>query len=383
MAELKQMLDKHVWHGVHTSSLTPMQRSAIIRSFMFLKDKFLAFGAFERFKARLVAAGNQQDKGLHDDLSSPRVATSSVLTVAAKEGRRVIPIDIGGAFLNADMSPTGIDVHIRLDRVMSLMLIQLDPSYEKFRDRNDTVVVRLDKALYGCVEASPLWYKDLKSKLVANGFVENPYDRCLFNIIGSSGYNGVTKVSTQAALYLRSDQPSFDRLRFPRTSIWLLEHSNGLRQDKLQEAISKIKDFTMIYRHQRLSHHLCLLFIAAMAAAENRKVIAIDIGGAFLSADTSPTGIDVHMRIDRVMSTMLIQFDPSYEKFRGINGTVVVRLDRALHGCVEASLLWYKDLKSKLVADGFIENSYDRCVFNKIGCVFNKPLSFCMWTISW
>ena len=190
MAELKQMLDKHVWHGVHTSSLTPMQRSAIIRSSMFLKDKYLASGAFERFKARLVAGGNQQDKGLYDDLSSPTVATSSVLTVAAiaaKEGRRVIAIDIGGAFLNADMSPTGIDVHMRLDRVMSSMLIQLDPSYEKFRDRNDTVVVRLDKALYGCVEASLLWYKDLKSKLVANGFVENPYDRCLFNKIGSSG----------------------------------------------------------------------------------------------------------------------------------------------------------------------------------------------------
>ena len=190
MAELKQMLDKHVWHGVHNSSLTPMQRSAIIRSYMFLKDKYLASGAFERFKARLVAGGNQQDKGLYDDLSSPTVATSSALTVAAiaaKEGRRVIAIDIGGAFQNADMSPTGIDVHMRLDRVMSSMLIQLDSPYEKFRDRNDTVMVRLDKALYGCVETSLLWYKDLNSKLVANGFVENPYDRCLFNKIGSSG----------------------------------------------------------------------------------------------------------------------------------------------------------------------------------------------------
>ena len=110
-----------------------------------------------------------------------------------------------------------------------------------------------------------------------------------------------------------------------------------------------------------------MLAIAAIAAAENRKVIAIDIEGAFLNADMSPTSIDVHMRLDRVMSTMLIQLDPSYEKFRGINGTVVVRLDKALYGCVEASLLWYKDLKSKLVADGFIENPYDRCVLNKIG----------------
>ena len=99
MAELKQMLDKHVWHGVHTSSLTPLQRSAIIRSSIFLKDKYLASGAFERFKARLVAGGNQQDKGLYDDLSSPTVATLSVLTIAAiaaAEGRKAIAIDIWG-----------------------------------------------------------------------------------------------------------------------------------------------------------------------------------------------------------------------------------------------------------------------------------------------
>ena len=54
----------------------------------------------------------QEDKkGLYDDLSTPTVATSSVLTIAAiaaAENRKVIAIDIGGAFLNADMSPTGI-----------------------------------------------------------------------------------------------------------------------------------------------------------------------------------------------------------------------------------------------------------------------------------
>ena len=190
MAELKQMLDKHVWHGVHTRDLSKKQRSAIIRSSMFLKDKYLASGAFERFKARLVAGGNQQDKGLYEELSSPTVATSSVLAIAAiaaAESRKVIAIDIGGAFLNADMAPTGVEVHMRLNRVMTSMLIQLDSSYEKYREPDNTVVVKLDKALYGCVEASLLWYNDLKNKLTADGFVENPYDRCVFNKIGKSG----------------------------------------------------------------------------------------------------------------------------------------------------------------------------------------------------
>ena len=184
------MLDKQVFHGVHTRDLTKTQQSAIIRSSMFLKDKYLASDAFERFKARLVAGGNQQDKELYQDLSSPTAATSSVLSIAAlaaSEGRKVVAIDIGGAFLNADMAPTGVEVHMRLNRVMTSMLITLDPFYKRYQESDGTVVVKLDKALYGCVEASLLWYNDMMSKLTADGFIENPYDRCVFNKIGKSG----------------------------------------------------------------------------------------------------------------------------------------------------------------------------------------------------
>ena len=64
---------------------------------MFLKEKFLASGEFEKLKARLVAAGNQQDRDLYDDPSAPTVATSSVFTllsIAAHEDRTITVIDI-------------------------------------------------------------------------------------------------------------------------------------------------------------------------------------------------------------------------------------------------------------------------------------------------
>ena len=91
------------------------------------------------------------------------------------------------------MEPTGVTVHMRLDRVMSAMLVQIDESYVPFLEESGTMVVELDKAFYGCVEASALWYNDLRSKLLADGFVENPYDVCVFNKDGKGG-NQITVV---------------------------------------------------------------------------------------------------------------------------------------------------------------------------------------------
>ena len=142
------MVDKGVRHGIKASGLSIAQRRAIIRSSMFLKDKYSASGAFDKFKARLVAGGDQQDKGLYENLSSPTASTSSVLTVAAiaaSEGRSVITIDIGGAFLNADIAPTGIQVHMRLDRVMTQMLMQIDPTYQQYVEADGSMWCNLTK----------------------------------------------------------------------------------------------------------------------------------------------------------------------------------------------------------------------------------------------
>ena len=64
---------------------------------------------------------------------------------------------------------------------MSAMLIKIDPTYEQYIESNDSMIVQLDKALYRCVEASALRYKDLRDKLIGNGFRQNQYDLCVYN----------------------------------------------------------------------------------------------------------------------------------------------------------------------------------------------------------
>ena len=42
------------------------------------------------------------------------------------------------------------------------------------------MIVKLRKALYGCIESAVLWYKELSSTLLDLGFNKNPYDQCSF-----------------------------------------------------------------------------------------------------------------------------------------------------------------------------------------------------------
>lgn len=161
MKELNQMINKRVWTLIDGKKLTAEERSSIIRSSMFLKEKYLASGEFEKLKARLVAGGDQQNKDMYDDLSAPTVSTSAVFTIlaiAAHEQRNASVVDIGGAFLNAEMK-TGVAVHMRLDAAMSNLLIRLQPSYRRFQDtKGCCIVVLLNRALYGCVESAALLY---------------------------------------------------------------------------------------------------------------------------------------------------------------------------------------------------------------------------------
>jgi hypothetical protein len=151
---------------------------------MFLKEKYLPDGTWEKLKSRLVAGGHMQDRSemYQEDISSPTVQLPFLLTIAgiaAKENRTVRAIDIGGAYLNANISNHGI--LMELDSTMASILVHIDPTYERYIRSNGTVIVQLDKALYGCVESARLWYNLLAKSLEGLGYKKNPIDPCVFN----------------------------------------------------------------------------------------------------------------------------------------------------------------------------------------------------------
>ena len=56
-----------------------------------------------------------------------------------------------------------------------------------FSVANFPSVVQLDKAMYGCIKATVLWLDNLSAVQVADGFVADPHDFCVFNKIGPDG----------------------------------------------------------------------------------------------------------------------------------------------------------------------------------------------------
>jgi hypothetical protein len=96
----------------------------------------------------------------------------------------VATCDIPGAFLHADMDKV---VHMRIDGPLAKLLVNIDPKlYEPYltmEGNKPVIYVKLEKALYGTLQALLLFWKNLSGYLMEHGFVLNPYDECVANKI--------------------------------------------------------------------------------------------------------------------------------------------------------------------------------------------------------
>ena len=130
-----------------------------------------------------MAGGHLQDRTIYtlDETTSPTAHLQSVYMVAGIAGaehRYVASMDIGGAYLNADLTK---EIYMRLDSEIVDLLVELHPEYGNEREPDGSVIVRLKKALYGLAESSKLWYSLLTSFFEELGFKRNGKDKCVLN----------------------------------------------------------------------------------------------------------------------------------------------------------------------------------------------------------
>ena len=159
----------------------------VIPMSLFLKDKIdIEDGSLIKLKARLVAGGHRQDRALYpaSRRSSPTANIQSIfaiLSIAASESRRVMTFDVGMAFLEADMDE---DLYMMLDKDTTSAILSIHPEFGELV-RSGKLLVKLMKALYGCVQSSKLWYDRITCFLLSIGFSINPLDQCVFNRISA------------------------------------------------------------------------------------------------------------------------------------------------------------------------------------------------------
>ena len=66
-----------------------------------------------------------------------------------------------------------------LNKIFTSVLVKIDLNYTTYVQKSGPCVVRLKKALYGCVESAAMLYRKLSSDLLSSG--NNPYklDMCI------------------------------------------------------------------------------------------------------------------------------------------------------------------------------------------------------------
>jgi hypothetical protein len=149
---------------------------------MFVVEKYLANGKFDKMKARLVADGRDQDAAMYPDKSSPTVAIHLVFTAlglaSGKPWRIVMKIDIKGAFVQTPMK--GEPVYMKVDPKISRYVIEMFPKLKEMLESDGCLYTLLLKAMYSCVQASALWYALIRSFLEELDYECSPTDRCVF-----------------------------------------------------------------------------------------------------------------------------------------------------------------------------------------------------------
>ena len=150
---------------------------------MFTEKKYTN-NVFTKYKTRLVAGGNHQDKVLYESMSSSTVEKTSVmiiLAVASLRGWDLLTADVEAAYLNTAMrTASGKPIYLVLNKSLAAKYVELFPKAARFVTQKGTLYVEVKKALYGCIQSSSLWQDRLTEILIGIGLVQSVRDRCLF-----------------------------------------------------------------------------------------------------------------------------------------------------------------------------------------------------------
>ena len=106
--------------------------------------------------------------------------------IDAMESREVATADMPVAFMQTNYDKG--DIHIKLEGAMVTLLEEIDPEYYKYfiytyKRGRKCMYTESNKAIYGTLEASLLFWKKISKSLEEMRYQRNEYDWCVMNNI--------------------------------------------------------------------------------------------------------------------------------------------------------------------------------------------------------
>ena len=162
--ELEALRENRTWIAVsRPPGVKPLHSKWVF------KTKTNSDGTIERFKARLVACGNEQEKGVnYDNTFAPvlDMATASfILAMGAIWGVPPRHGDIPNAYVRAE-GEKDFKIYMQVPKGMSLN------EEEQANGGHDPVLLLL-MSLYGLKQAGRLWNALLHNHLIKNGYIQS------------------------------------------------------------------------------------------------------------------------------------------------------------------------------------------------------------------
>jgi hypothetical protein len=181
-AELTQFHDMKVGKPIK-EMVKGLKHDKVIGCRGFYKEIFdLRTGQMKKLKFRVVPQGHLLNRNLYEpkETTSPTVSMESIfacINIAAYENRMGFTMDIPGAYLNAKLK----DKHVvRFPRDLAAEYTTLYPKFIEYLQPDGTMLMLIEKAWYGLVESSALWYTEIKTFLLALGYTTHPSDQGVF-----------------------------------------------------------------------------------------------------------------------------------------------------------------------------------------------------------
>ena len=183
--EINTILERNTIEGVLFQDIPKNKK--IIYIMTRYTEKFKN-GTLDKIKSRLLLGGDKLSDEYQircDEINARTVSLSSLFTLAslyAKEFKFCGCMDFQSAFLYAELSERD-QCYGKIPREESKLIVEINPEWSKFLNKDGTIYCRIKGALYGHPLAPMMWYNFLKQKLALIGFHPMKSEQCVFRRI--------------------------------------------------------------------------------------------------------------------------------------------------------------------------------------------------------